>query len=98
MLTNKQRNFLRKMAHKYDAIYQIGKDGLSENTIKQFEDGLEARELVKAKVLNNSLYDSREACEEIAEKTGAEVVAVIGNTFILYRESKKKKTIELPKK
>jgi RNA-binding protein len=98
MLTNKQRNYLRKLSHGLDAIYQIGKNGLGENTIKQFDDGLEARELIKAKVLNNSLFDAREACETIAEGTGAEVVSVIGNKFVLYRESKKKKTIELPKK
>ena len=98
MLTNKQRNFLRKLSHKLDAIYQIGKGGLSDNTIKQFDSGLEARELVKAKVLNNSLEDAREAAEYIAKETGAEVVSVIGNKFVLYRESKKKKTIELPRK
>ncbi|HPJ23109.1 MAG TPA: ribosome assembly RNA-binding protein YhbY [Clostridia bacterium] len=97
MLTNKQRNYLRKLSHGLDAIYQVGKNGLGENTIKQFFDGLEARELVKASVLNNSLFDAREAAETIADSTGAEVVSVIGNKFVLYKESRKKKTIELPK-
>lgn len=98
MLTNKQRNYLRKMSHNLDTIYQIGKGGLVENTLKQFNSGLEARELIKAKVLNNSLVDAREVSEAIAEETGAEVVSVIGNKFVLYRESKKKKKIDLPKK
>jgi RNA-binding protein len=66
--------------------------------MKQFDEGLEARELVKATVLKNSLFDAKEACEVIAETTGSEIVSVIGNKFVLYRESKKKKTINLPRK
>lgn len=96
MITGKQRSYLKKMAHGEKAIYQIGKEGLTENIIKQFDEGLEARELVKTSVLKNSLYTAREAADEIAGKTGAEIVSVIGNKFILYRKSKKKSKIELP--
>ena len=97
MITSKQRSFLKKLSHGIPAIFQIGKSGFSENSIKQFDEALEARELVKASVLNNSLFSAREACEAIAEETGAEIVSVMGNKFVLYRESKKKKTINLPK-
>ena len=97
MITGKQRSYLRKLSNKMSPIFQIGKGGLTENIIKQYEEGLEARELVKTTVLKNSLFDAKEACEVIAEAAGAEIVSVIGNKFVLYRESKKKKTINLPR-
>jgi len=96
MLTGKQRSYLRALANTIDPIFQIGKGGVNENMIKQFDDALEARELVKATVLKNALTDARTVCEEIAEATGAEIVQVIGNKFVLYRESKESKVIELP--
>ena len=70
---------------------------LSENLIKTVSDALEARELIKLRVLENSDYTAREAAEEIAEATDSEVVQVIGTKFVLYKESKDKKTIVLPK-
>jgi len=97
MITGKQRSYLKKLSNKMSPIFQVGKGGLTENIIKQYEEGLEARELVKTTVLKNSLFDAKEACEVIAEATGAEIVSVIGNKFVLFRESKKKKTINLPK-
>jgi RNA-binding protein len=96
MITGKQRSYLKKLAHNERAIYQIGKEGLTENIIKQFDEGLEARELVKTSVLKNSLFTAREAAEHIAEKTGAEIVSVMGNKFVLYRKSEKKSKIKLP--
>ncbi len=97
MITGKQRSYLKKLSNKMSPIFQIGKGGLTENVVKQYEEGLEARELVKTTVLKNSLFDAREACEFIADATGAEIVSVIGNRFVLYRESKKKKNIDLPR-
>lgn len=97
MLTGKQRSYLKKLSNKISPIFQIGKSGMTENVIIQFNDGLEARELIKTTVLKNSMYSAREACEFIAEATGAEIVSVIGNRFVLYRESKKKKVISIPK-
>jgi len=94
-LTSKQRSYLRGLANTLEPIFQVGKGGIGENLIKQFDDALEARELVKAAVLRNSEYSAREISEEIAEHTGAHVVQVIGNKFVLYRESKKHKEIEL---
>ena len=80
---------------------QIGKDGIGENLIKQADDALEARELIKGRVLDNNLeYDARAAAEELAKATRSEVVQVIGTKFVLYRESHskpKEKRIQLVK-
>lgn len=59
-------------------------------------EALEARELVKASVLRNSIYTAKEACEELAQALDAEIVSVIGKRFVLYKESKNNKVIELP--
>ncbi len=96
MLTGKQRSYLRSLANEVPALFQIGKNGIDENVIQQFRDALEAKELVKVRVLKNSLYTAREACEEIAQAINAEIVSVIGNKFVLFKESKAKKMIELP--
>lgn len=96
MLTGKQRSYLKSLANGIEPIFQVGKGGISDNVIKQFTDALEARELVKATVLKNALVDSRDVCEEIAKETGAEIVQIIGNKFVLYKESENKKTIILP--
>ncbi len=96
MLTGKQRSYLRSLANTIPAIFQLGKNGIDQNFLKQFEDALEARELVKASVLKNSIYTAREAADEISEAIDAEVVAVIGNKFVLYKESKNNKVIKLP--
>jgi len=95
MLTSKQRSYLRGLANTIEPIFQVGKGGIGDNLIKQFNDALEARELVKATVLRNAEASAREICEEIAERTGSEVVQVIGNRFVLYRESEKHKDISL---
>ena len=97
MLNGKRRAFLRKMANELDPVFQVGKGGVSEEMCLQISNCLEARELIKLRVLENSGYTTREAAEEIATATESEVVAVIGSRFVLYRESKTKKVIELPK-
>jgi len=94
MLTSKQRAYLRSLAANEPTIMQIGKGGISENLIKTVGDALEARELIKLSVLENSSEDVREAAETLADATGAEIAGVIGKKIILYRESKNKK-IEL---
>ena len=100
-LTSKQRAQLRGLANSIDTILHIGKDGIGENLIKQADDALEARELVKGKVLDNNIeYDARAAAAELAQATRAEVVQVIGTKFVLYRESHskpKEKRIQLVK-
>lgn len=89
-LTSKQRAQLRGLANGIDTIVHIGKDGIGENLIVQANDALEARELIKGKVLENSLLSSREAAEELAKATRADVVQVIGTKFVLYRPSHNK--------
>ena len=89
MLNSKQRAILRAEASRIDAIFQVGKGGVGEAAVRSIGDALEARELVKITVLDNSDVDIREAAEEIAEKTDSEVVSVIGRKIILFRESSK---------
>ena len=100
-LTSKQRAQLRGLANSIDTILHIGKDGIGENLIKQADDALEARELVKGKVLDNNIeYDARAAAAELAQATRSQVVQVIGTKFVLYRESHskpKEKRIQLVK-
>lgn len=96
MITGKQRSYLRGIANSLQPIFQIGKGGINENIIKQFNEALEARELVKSTVLKNAEDDVEDICTSIAEKTDAEIVQIIGNRFVLYKESEKNKNIVLP--
>ena len=89
-LTSKQRAQLRGLANSIDTIVQVGKDGIGENLLKQVNDALEARELIKGRVLENSLMSAREAAEALAPLTRSEVVQVIGTKFVLYRPSHNK--------
>ncbi len=90
MLTSKQRARLRSMANSIDTIGQVGKGGIVDATITQVDDALKARELVKFRVLETCPFTAREAAVELAEKTGADVVQVIGYRFVLYRNNPKK--------
>ena len=100
-LTSKQRAQLRGLANSIDTIIHVGKEGIGENLIKQADDALEAREIIKGRVLDNNIeYDARLAAEELAQATRSEVVQVIGTKFVLYRETHskpKEKRIELVK-
>ena len=89
-LTSKQRAQLRGLANGIDTILHVGKDGLGDNLIKQADDALEARELIKGKVLENSMLTAREAAEALSKATRSEVVQVIGTKFVLYRQSHNK--------
>ncbi len=97
MITSKQRAYLRSMANSLPAIMQIGKGGLNENMLKTFSDALEAKELIKLHVLENSGEDPRELVNTLADALGAEPVAATGRKIVLYRASSKKPTIELPR-
>ncbi|MCX7715632.1 MAG: ribosome assembly RNA-binding protein YhbY [Clostridia bacterium] len=98
MITSKQRAYLRGMANSIEPIFQIGKGGITDAIINQLSNALEARELIKVHVLENAYLDVKQACNETASRLGAEPVQAIGSKFVLYRESKDKKKIELPKK
>ncbi|THE15388.1 ribosome assembly RNA-binding protein YhbY [Bacillus timonensis] len=97
MLTGKQKRFLRSKAHHLDPIFQVGKGGVNDNMIKQISDALEARELLKISVLQNCEDDRDTVAEELSKGAKAEIVQIIGNTIVLYKESKEKKKLELPK-
>ena len=89
-LTSKQRAQLRALANPLESIVHIGKGDLGENLIRQADDALEARELIKCRVLETSEYSPREAAEALSKATRSEVIQVIGTKFILYRQSHKK--------
>lgn len=89
-LTSKQRAQLRALANGIDPIVIVGKDGLGDNLIAQLNDALEARELVKGRVLETSPLTAREACEQLSKLTRSEPVQVIGSKFVLYRQSHRK--------
>ncbi len=97
MITSKQRAYLRSLANSIDTILMVGKGGMSEEIIKQADDALTARELIKGKVLETAPINSREAAEEIAQAVQADVVQVIGAKFVLYRRNEKEPQIILPK-
>ena len=91
MITSKQRAYLRSLSANLDTIFQIGKGGITEEICRQIANALEARELIKGRVLDNNLeYDARLAAEELAKATRSEVVQVIGSKFVLYRETHSK--------
>lgn len=99
MLTTKQRAYLRSLANSLPDTLLIGKDGVTEQVQRQLEQLLNAHELVKGKVLNNSLLSPHEASDVLCEKTGAEPVQCIGNKFVVYRPAleQDKRKIVLPK-
>ena len=97
MITSKQRAYLRSLSNDLPAIMQVGKGGLTENMLKTFSDALEARELIKLHVLENSGATPREVLDALAEALNAEPVAAIGKKIVLYRASEKKPVIELPR-
>jgi len=90
-LTSKQRAQLRGLANGIDTILIVGKDGIGENLVKQANDALKARELIKGRVLENSDYSAREACDELSRLTKSAQVQVIGTKFVLYKPNLEKK-------
>lgn len=89
-LTSKQRAQLRGLANGLDTILQIGKEGIGDNLVQQANEALEARELIKGRVLESAMLTPREACQTLARLTRSESVQVIGTKFVLYRESHSK--------
>lgn len=96
MITTKQRAYLRGLANSIDTIFQIGKGGISENTVKQTDEALNAREIVKLRCLETSFVSARQAAQGLARECNADIVQVIGTRFVLYRAAKEPKIV-LPK-
>jgi RNA-binding protein len=96
-LTSKQRAYLKGLANNVDAIFQIGKSGLTPEVTEGVKEALEKRELIKISVLKNCMDDPREIAEVLAERTHGQVVQVIGKKITLYRQDTEKPKIQLPK-
>ncbi len=96
-LTSKQRAQLRGLAMEEETIIQVGKGGITENLVASVSNALKARELVKGKVLENSMLTAREACDALAQACRAEGVQVIGTKFVLYKRNEKEPKIVLVK-
>lgn len=98
MLTGKQKRYLRSEAHHLTPIFQVGKGGVNEHMLKQIEEALEVRELLKVSILTNNEDDKNEVAETLAKGTKSELVQLIGLTVVLYKPSKNNKKIVLPTK
>lgn len=97
-MTGKERAAFRAQANHLEPLFQVGKGGMSDALIKQTDDALRARELIKVKVLlESSPITPRETADELASATGAEVIQVIGGVIVLYRESPELKEKALQK-
>lgn len=97
MINSKQRAYLKSLANKIDTIIMIGKADMNDMIIKQADDAIKAREIIKGKVLESSALSSKEAANLIADKINAQVVQVIGSKFVLYRRNNDDPKIKLPK-
>lgn len=95
MLTGKQKRFLRSKAHHVTPVTQVGKGGISDNMIMQINMALEAHELIKVSILQNCEEDKDTVAETLAERSGAELVQLIGKTVVLFKESVDHKSISL---
>lgn len=95
-MTSKQRAYLRALSNSLNAIFQVGKNGLNDNLIKQVDDALEARELIKLSVLETSPDDNKFIANELASKTNSVIVQIVGNKITLYRARSKNSKITLP--
>ena len=98
MLTGKEKRYLRSLANTMDSIVQVGKGSVNDSVLFSLNEALEARELVKVKVLKNCLDEVDEVAEALAERSNSELVQVIGRNVLLYRRNENKPVIELPKK
>ena len=97
VLNGKQKRFLRGMASTMEAVVQVGKSGINESVLFSLNEALTARELVKIKVLKNCLDDIAAVADDLAQKSQADLVQIIGRNVLLYRPNTKKPAIILPK-
>jgi RNA-binding protein len=98
-LTGKQSRYLRSLGHNLKPLVMLGRDGITDNVISAAEAVLGAHELLKVKIGNGCQLERMEAAAAIAEKTGSELVQVLGKTFLLFRENPDRKDehrIKLP--
>ena len=96
LLTGKERSYLKSLANNLEPLFQVGKNGLSENFLKQVDEALELREIVKINVLKNCMEDPKDIANVLVEDLNAEFVQSIGRKIVIYRESIENKEIQLP--
>ena len=89
-MTGKQRAKFRALANSYETILYVGKNGVGDEVIKEADDALNAREMIKGKVHETCELTPREVCGILCEKLGAEPIQVIGTKFVIYRQNKDK--------
>lgn len=87
-MTGKERAKFRSIANSYDTILLVGKNGITDEVIKQADDALTARELIKGKVHETCELTPREVCGELCDKLNAEPIQVIGTKFVIYRQNR----------
>lgn len=92
-MNSRQREYLRKAAHDLEPMVRLGKEGFTDNQAQSILDVIESRELIKVKILQNSRVEKEEVAKEIEEKTGCEIVGIIGKTIILFKENSEKPKI-----
>ena len=90
-MSSKQRAALRAIAQTIEPVVYIGKEGITDNVVSQVNDALEARELIKCSVQQNSALDEKEACEKLCTIKQAHGISVLGRKFVLYRRAKEQK-------
>ena len=95
-MTGKQRAYLRGEANTMNPVLQVGKDGITQAVIDQVDETIESKELIKIRVLDNSLYGTKEAAHELAEGVNAEVIQTIGNIVVLFRQNEDDSQYNLP--
>ena len=88
-MTGRERAQLRAMANALETILYIGKEGISDHTVREAEEALEARELIKGCVQQGCPLEAKEALAELCERTHAEPIQQIGRRFVMYRPSRK---------
>lgn len=95
MITTKQRAQLRSMANDLPALYQLGKNGITEEFLAQISEALEANELIKISVLKNAFYTTKEAMSELCEHLHCEPVSAVGSKVVIYRRSSIAKNVKI---
>lgn len=89
MLTGKQKRYLRSEAHHLNAIFQIGKEGVTKNQAIGISEALESQELIKVKLLESCPDDVHTVALELSVQTKSEVVQIIGHTIVFYKSTDK---------
>lgn len=98
MINNKQKAYLKSLANQMKPLFQVGKDGITENLIRTIQDSLEAHELMKLNVLKSCELTIQEVAIELARETHSEIVQTMGRVITLYRKNREKNNgIVLPK-